>query len=158
MCPAVCDRVYNECARARSAQVCGIVFARSRLSSFVLHSQISSAMSIKWFIVLIRFLVIYFIWLACSDIVTFNSHWTHSGHTFRFTALETRSGLAPVTPGISSFGLLNRGCKEPWLASNVTVDGASIVKKFHKPIEMTGWYLETSSEQGEIDNDPVRNV
>lgn len=114
-------------------------------------------MSLKHFQAIVALVVVYFLQWVCVNVVSFDQDWTHSGHTFRFTALETRSGLAPVTPGIASFGLMKRGCRLQWLASNETIDGPSIVKRFREPIEMTGWYLKTASKQGEISNDPVRD-
>ena len=78
----------------------------------------------------------------------------------RFTALQTRVGTVPATPGIMDVGLL-RGGFAPILTSRRSgervVAGASLTVKYVEAVEADGWWFTTSALQP-FTEDPARFV
>lgn len=73
---------------------------------------------------------------------------------WRFTAIQLRDGTSNITsPNIRSVGVLTDGCPV-FGTSFLTTDGSSMLRSFTTPINVNGWYFETSSD-GPVDSDPV---
>lgn len=83
--------------------------------------------------------LLYFIQDTFEVIATSESRWSYHANTFRFTSLKTRSGSNATNLGISSFGLLRRGCHVDNTDASYTQEGASMTLTFDNPVKMDGW-------------------
>jgi len=77
-----------------------------------------------WFRVYLGFLVFFLAYSVVVAWVGFEHRRVVTGRSFRFRALEDRSGSQPVGTGISSFGLLLDGCRQGVSHSNASDDAA----------------------------------
>ena len=82
---------------------------------------------------------------------------------FRFTPVYNRLGQPSSSHGISAFGIIGEnGCIDNTSLPStfdsefhaVAEEGASIYVSFAEPVRMRGWFVNTSTKEGSLENDP----